>query len=164
MPHSNRHALSSAISLLVFAHEIFLPGLGPKIPLSKEIITVDPPKAGEVRLKVVASYPLYHTDIYTLDGNEPEGLFPCILGHEAGCVVESVGGTSVVPGAHAIPCYSPQCCEPDCAFCQSPKTNSTDLRETGRRCPYQSECRQTLILLGYFGPPRGTLHHAPDQH
>ena len=97
---------------------------GPKQPLVCEEITVDPPKAGEVRVKVVANA-LCHTDIYTLDGQDPEGLFPCILGHEAGCIVESVGEgvTSVKPGDHVIPCYTPQCAQPSCIFCQSLKTN-----------------------------------------
>jgi S-(hydroxymethyl)glutathione dehydrogenase/alcohol dehydrogenase len=96
----------------------------PKQPLVEEIITVDPPKAGEVRVKVMANA-LCHTDVYTLDGHDPEGLFPCILGHEAGCIVESVGDgvTSVAVGDHVIPCYTPQCCETTCIFCQSPKTN-----------------------------------------
>lgn len=96
----------------------------PKQPLTLETITVDPPKAGEVRVKVEANA-LCHTDIYTLDGHDPEGLFPCILGHEAGCIVESVGEgvTSVSVGDHVIPCYTPQCCEAQCVFCQSPKTN-----------------------------------------
>jgi S-(hydroxymethyl)glutathione dehydrogenase/alcohol dehydrogenase len=96
----------------------------PKQPLTEETITVDPPKAGEVRVKVMANA-LCHTDVYTLDGQDPEGLFPCILGHEAGCIVESVGEgvTSVVVGDHVIPCYTPQCCETSCVFCQSPKTN-----------------------------------------
>jgi S-(hydroxymethyl)glutathione dehydrogenase/alcohol dehydrogenase len=96
----------------------------PKTPLVVEEIIVDPPKAGEVRVKVMANA-LCHTDIYTLDGHDPEGLFPCILGHEAGCIVESVGDgvTSVKPGDHVIPCYTPQCCETQCIFCQSPKTN-----------------------------------------
>jgi S-(hydroxymethyl)glutathione dehydrogenase/alcohol dehydrogenase len=96
----------------------------PKQPLTEETITVDPPKAGEVRVKVIANA-LCHTDVYTLDGSDPEGLFPCILGHEAGCVVESVGEgvTSVKVGDHVIPCYTPQCCETQCIFCQSPKTN-----------------------------------------
>ena len=53
-------------------------------------IVVAAPKAGEVRLKVVANA-LCHTDIYTLEGSDPEGLFPSILGHEAGAIVESVG-------------------------------------------------------------------------
>ena len=67
--------------------------------MKEEEIFVAPPKAGEVRVKVVANA-LCHTDIYTLEGSDPEGLFPCILGHEAGCVVESVGEgvTSVKPG------------------------------------------------------------------
>ena len=97
---------------------------GPKQPLVEEEITVDPPKAGEVRVKVVANA-LCHTDVYTLDGHDPEGKFPSILGHEAGCVVESVGEgvTSVKPGDHIIPCYTPQCAQPDCIFCQSSKTN-----------------------------------------
>ena len=96
----------------------------PKQPLVCETITVDPPKEAEVRVKVIANA-LCHTDIYTLDGFDPEGLFPCILGHEAGCIVESVGPgvTSVKPGDHVIPCYTPQCCEHSCVFCQSPKTN-----------------------------------------
>jgi len=94
----------------------------PKEPLTVETITVDPPKAYEVRVKVIANA-LCHTDIYTLDGHDPEGLFPCILGHEAGCIVESIGEgvTSVKPGDHVIPCYTPQC--HDCMFCKSPKTN-----------------------------------------
>mmetsp|Transcript_3141 Transcript_3141/g.6504 ORF Transcript_3141/g.6504 Transcript_3141/m.6504 type:complete len:383 (-) Transcript_3141:62-1210(-) len=97
---------------------------GPKQPLSLETITVAPPKAGEVRVKVIANA-LCHTDVYTLDGHDPEGLFPSILGHEAGCIVESVGEgvTSVQVGDHVIPCYTPQCAAPSCIFCQSPKTN-----------------------------------------
>jgi len=92
--------------------------------LKTETIIVDPPKAGEVRLKVHANA-LCHTDIYTLEGSDPEGLFPCILGHEAGAVVESVGEgvTSVKPGDKVIPCYTPECKEPDCIFCMSEKTN-----------------------------------------
>jgi len=87
-------------------------------------ITVAAPKAGEVRLKVVANA-LCHTDIYTLEGSDPEGLFPSVLGHEAGAVVESVGPgvTSVKPGDKIVPCYTPQCREPGCIFCANPKTN-----------------------------------------
>jgi hypothetical protein len=95
-----------------------------KQPLTEETITVNPPKAGEVRVKVMSNA-VCHTDIYTLDGLDPEGLFPCILGHEAGCIVESVGAgvTSVKVGDHVIPAYTPECGEPDCIFCQSEKTN-----------------------------------------
>jgi S-(hydroxymethyl)glutathione dehydrogenase/alcohol dehydrogenase len=87
-------------------------------------IIVAPPKKGEVRLKVEANA-LCHTDIYTLEGSDPEGIFPSILGHEAGAVVESVGEgvTSVKVGDKVIPCYTPQCDEPDCIFCMSKKTN-----------------------------------------
>lgn len=97
---------------------------GPKQPLTLEKITVGTPKAGEVRVKVMANA-LCHTDVYTLDGHDPEGIFPCILGHEAGCVVESVGEgvESVKPGDHVIPCYTPQCAKSSCIFCMSPKTN-----------------------------------------
>ena len=97
---------------------------GPKQPMTCETITVDPPKAGEVRVKVVANA-LCHTDIYTLDGLDPEGLFPCVLGHEAGAIVESVGPgvMSVKPGDRVVPGYTPQCAKPDCVFCMSPKTN-----------------------------------------
>ncbi|KAJ2591164.1 hypothetical protein EV177_008923, partial [Coemansia sp. RSA 1804] len=79
-------------------------------PLSIEEIEVAPPKAGEVRLKVVATG-ICHTDAYTLSGKDPEGRFPCIFGHEGGCVVESVGEgvTSVKPGDHVVPLYTPEC-------------------------------------------------------
>jgi S-(hydroxymethyl)glutathione dehydrogenase/alcohol dehydrogenase len=89
-----------------------------------EEIEVGAPRAGEVRVRVIANA-LCHTDGYTWEGRDPEGLFPCILGHEAGCVVESVGPgvTSVAPGDHVVPCYTPQCSGPECIFCQSPKTN-----------------------------------------
>jgi len=68
---------------------------------------------------------LCHTDVYTLSGQDPEGLFPSILGHEAGAIVESVGEgvLSVKPGDHIVPCYTPQCNQSTCIFCRSPKTN-----------------------------------------
>lgn len=67
-------------------------------------VKVAPPGKGEVRLKVVANA-LCHTDLYTLEGSDPEGLFPSILGHEAGAIVESVGPgvTSVKVGDHVVP-------------------------------------------------------------
>lgn len=92
--------------------------------LRLEEIIVDPPKAGEVRVKVHCNA-LCHTDIYTLSGADPEGLFPSILGHEAGAVVVDVGPgvMSVKPGDHVVPGYTPQCKAPTCIFCMSPKTN-----------------------------------------
>merc|ERR1711970_1619990 len=96
----------------------------PKKPLDITEIQVAPPKAGEVRVKVISNA-LCHTDIYTLDGHDPEGLFPCVLGHEAAAIVESVGEgvTSVAIGDVVIPCYTPECKSHSCIFCQSPKTN-----------------------------------------
>jgi len=97
---------------------------GPKQPLKCETITVGPPGVGEVRVKVMCNA-LCHTDVYTWGGEDPEGLFPCILGHEAGTIVESVGPgvTSVKVGDHVVPGYTPQCSEVDCIFCQSAETN-----------------------------------------
>eukprot|EP00898_Chlorokybus_atmophyticus_P003683 jgi/Chlat1/4315/Chrsp29S04600 len=93
-----------------------------KKPLDVRTVKVGPPQAGEVRIKIVATA-LCHTDAYTLDGDDPEGLFPCVLGHEAAGIVESVGEgvTSVQPGDHVIPCYQAFCGE--CKFCKSGKTN-----------------------------------------
>ncbi|XP_038223311.1 alcohol dehydrogenase class-3 [Zerene cesonia] len=91
-------------------------------PLSIEEIEVDPPKAGEVRVKILATG-VCHTDAYTLSGKDPEGVFPVILGHEGGGIVESVGEgvTTVKPGDHVLPLYVPQC--KTCKFCLNPKTN-----------------------------------------
>ena len=96
----------------------------PNKPLDVTDVQVDPPKAGEVRVKIIANA-LCHTDIYTLDGHDPEGAFPSILGHEATGIVESVGEgvTSVKPGDIIIPCYTPECREHNCVFCQNDKTN-----------------------------------------
>ena len=91
-------------------------------PLEIEEIDVEGPKAGEVLLRVVATG-VCHTDAYTLSGDDPEGLFPAILGHEGGAVVEDIGEgvTSVKPGDHVIPLYTPECGQ--CDFCASGRTN-----------------------------------------
>ena len=83
-----------------------------KEPMVIEEVYVAPPKEGEVRLKVISNA-LCHTDVYRLDGHDPEGDFPCILGHEATAVVESVGPnvTRVKVGDVVVPCYTPQCLE-----------------------------------------------------
>ncbi|KAH7103003.1 class III ADH enzyme [Auriculariales sp. MPI-PUGE-AT-0066] len=91
-------------------------------PLSIEDVEVAPPKAGEVRVRIHATG-ICHTDEYTRSGKDPEGIFPVILGHEGGGVVESVGEgvTSVAPGDHVVPLYTAECRE--CKFCKSGKTN-----------------------------------------
>ena len=99
-------------------------------PLSIEEVQVAPPKAGEVRVKIVATG-VCHTDAFTLSGDDPEGIFPAILGHEGGGIVESIGEgvTSVAVGDHVIPLYTPECGE--CKFCKSGKTNLCQkIRET----------------------------------
>jgi len=89
-----------------------------------EIVEVDleGPKAGEVLVEVKATG-ICHTDEFTLSGADPEGLFPAILGHEGAGVVLEVGPgvTSVAPGDHVIPLYTPECRE--CEYCLNPKTN-----------------------------------------
>ena len=103
---------------------------GPGQPLSIEEVDVMPPKAGEVRIRILASG-VCHTDAFTLSGDDPEGVFPAILGHEGGGIVESVGEgvTSVAVGDHVIPLYTPECGE--CKFCKSGKTNLCQkIRET----------------------------------
>ncbi|WP_251359622.1 S-(hydroxymethyl)glutathione dehydrogenase/class III alcohol dehydrogenase [Kangiella sp. TOML190] len=89
-----------------------------------EIVEVDlqGPQAGEVLVEVMATG-VCHTDAFTLSGDDPEGAFPAILGHEGAGIVREVGAgvTSLKPGDHVIPLYTPECRE--CDFCLHPKTN-----------------------------------------
>ena len=89
-----------------------------------EIVEVDvaPPQEGEVLVRIVATG-VCHTDAYTLSGADPEGLFPTILGHEGGGIVETVGPgvKNLEVGDHVIPLYTAECGE--CKFCTSGKTN-----------------------------------------
>ena len=91
-------------------------------PLSIEEVDLEGPKAGEVLVKIVATG-VCHTDAFTLSGADPEGMFPVILGHEGGGIVQEVGAgvKSVKPGDHVIPLYTPECGE--CEYCRSGKTN-----------------------------------------
>ena len=102
-------------------------------PLTIETVTLAGPKAGEVLVEIKATG-ICHTDEFTLSGADPEGLFPAILGHEgAGVVVEvGAGVTSVKPGDHVIPLYTPECRQ--CDYCLSGKTNLCQaIRETQGR-------------------------------
>lgn len=91
-------------------------------PLEIEEVEVAGPKKGEVLISLVATG-VCHTDAFTASGADPEGVFPSILGHEGGAIVEEVGAgvTSVVPGDHVIPLYTAECKQ--CKFCKSGKTN-----------------------------------------
>ena len=91
-------------------------------PLEICDVDLEGPRAGEVLIEVKATG-ICHTDAFTLSGDDPEGLFPAILGHEgAGVVVEvGAGVTSVRPGDHVIPLYTPECRQ--CEYCLHPKTN-----------------------------------------
>jgi S-(hydroxymethyl)glutathione dehydrogenase/alcohol dehydrogenase len=94
----------------------------PGKPLAITHVNLDGPRAGEVMVEIKATG-ICHTDEFTLSGKDPEGLFPAILGHEgAGVVVEvGPGVSSVKPGDHVIPLYTPECRE--CEYCLSRKTN-----------------------------------------
>ncbi len=91
-------------------------------PLTIETVQLQGPRAGEVLVEIKATG-ICHTDAYTLSGDDPEGLFPAILGHEgAGVVIEvGAGVTSVKAGDHVIPLYTPECRQ--CEYCLSQKTN-----------------------------------------
>jgi len=99
-------------------------------PLSIETVQLDGPKAGEVLVEIKATG-VCHTDAFTLSGEDPEGLFPAILGHEGAGIVVDVGPgvSSVRKGDHVIPLYIPECRQ--CKSCLSGKTNlCTAIRET----------------------------------
>ncbi len=91
-------------------------------PLEIEEVDLEGPRAGEVLVEVKATG-VCHTDAYTLSGADPEGAFPTILGHEGAGIVQEVGPgvSSLKPGDHVIPLYTPECRE--CEYCLNPKTN-----------------------------------------
>jgi S-(hydroxymethyl)glutathione dehydrogenase/alcohol dehydrogenase len=91
-------------------------------PLAIETVQLEGPQEGEVLVELKATG-ICHTDEFTLSGADPEGAFPVILGHEgAGVVVETGKGvTSLKPGDHVIPLYTPECRQ--CEYCLNPKTN-----------------------------------------
>src|SRR5690606_8491237 len=91
-------------------------------PLQVVEVDLEGPKAGEVLVEIKATG-VCHTDAFTLSGDDPEGIFPAILGHEGAGVVLEVGPgvTSVKPGDHVIPLYTPECRQ--CEYCLNGKTN-----------------------------------------
>jgi S-(hydroxymethyl)glutathione dehydrogenase/alcohol dehydrogenase len=91
-------------------------------PLSIETVTLGGPRAGEVLIEMKATG-ICHTDAFTLSGDDPEGEFPVILGHEGAGIVAEIGEgvTSLSVGDHVIPLYTPECRE--CDYCLNPKTN-----------------------------------------
>ena len=102
----------------------------PNKPLEIHEVDLDGPRAGEVLVEIMATG-VCHTDSYTLDGKDSEGIFPSILGHEGAGIVHEVGEgvTSVKPGDHVIPLYTPECRQ--CKSCLSQKTNlCTSIRAT----------------------------------
>ena len=103
---------------------------GPGQPLVIEEVDLEGPQAGEVLVEIKATG-VCHTDEFTRSGADPEGLFPAILGHEGAGVVREIGPgvTSVKPGDHVIPLYTPECRQ--CKSCTSHKTNlCTAIRAT----------------------------------
>src|ERR1700733_15068386 len=101
-----------------------------KKPLEIVELDLEGPKAGEVLVEIKATG-ICHTDAYTLDGFDSEGIFPSILGHEGAGIIREVGPgvTSVKPGDHVIPLYTPECRQ--CKSCLSQKTNlCTQIRAT----------------------------------
>jgi S-(hydroxymethyl)glutathione dehydrogenase/alcohol dehydrogenase len=99
-------------------------------PLTIETVEIEVPKAGEVLVEIMATG-VCHTDAYTLSGLDSEGKFPAILGHEGAGIVREVGFgvTSVKPGNHVIPLYTPECRQ--CRICLSRRSNlCTSIRAT----------------------------------
>ncbi|MEM9287219.1 MAG: S-(hydroxymethyl)glutathione dehydrogenase/class III alcohol dehydrogenase [Pseudomonadota bacterium] len=104
--------------------------VAPNKPLEIHEVDLDGPKAGEVLVEIMATG-ICHTDAYTLEGKDSEGIFPSILGHEGAGIVRDIGPgvTSVKPGDHVIPLYTPECRQ--CKTCTSQKSNlCTSIRST----------------------------------
>src|SRR5215468_8744054 len=129
--------------------------VAPKQKLEIVELDLEGPKAGEVLVEIKATG-ICHTDAYTLDGLDSEGLFPAILGHEGAGIVREIGSgvTSVAVGDHVIPLYTPECRE--CEYCTSRKTNLCQkIRATqGRGLMPDGSSRFTLKgkpVLHYMG-------------
>ncbi|MEQ9465642.1 MAG: S-(hydroxymethyl)glutathione dehydrogenase/class III alcohol dehydrogenase [Haliea sp.] len=124
-------------------------------PLEVVDVDLEGPRDGEVLVEIMATG-ICHTDAFTLSGDDPEGAFPAILGHEGAGIVREVGAgvKSLRPGDHVIPLYTPECRE--CNFCLHPRTNLCQaIRETqGRGVMPDGSSRFSLDgkqLLHYMG-------------
>lgn len=124
----------------------------PNRPLEIEEIDLEGPKEGEVLIRIVTTS-LCHTDMFTLSGADPEGLFPAVLGHEAVGIVEELGKgvTSLKPGDHVIPLYTPE--DPNCPYIKSGKTN---LCQTIRKTQGQGVMPDGTSRFSYKGK---MIHH-----
>ncbi len=124
----------------------------PNRPLEIEEIDLEGPKEGEVLVRIVTTS-LCHTDMFTLSGADPEGLFPAVLGHEAVAIVEEIGKgvTSVAPGNHIIPLYTPE--DPNYPYIKSSKTN---LCQTIRKTQGQGVMPDGTSRFSYKGM---MIHH-----
>jgi S-(hydroxymethyl)glutathione dehydrogenase/alcohol dehydrogenase len=124
----------------------------PNTPLEIEEVDLQGPKDGEVLVRIVTTS-LCHTDMFTLSGRDPEGNFPCILGHEGCGIVEDVGKgvTSVKEGDVVIPLYQPE--DPNCPYIKSGKTN---LCQTIRKTQGQGLMPDGTSRFSYRGQ---MLHH-----
>ncbi len=122
-------------------------------PLEIVELDLEGPRQGEVLVEIKATG-VCHTDAFTLSGDDPEGMFPVVLGHEgAGVVVEvGPGVSSVKPGDHVIPLYTPECRE--CEYCLNPKTN---LCQSIRATQGQGLMPDGTSRLSYKGKP--VLHY-----
>lgn len=127
--------------------------------LSIERVKVLPPGPGEVRVKITHTA-LCHTDAFTLSGEDSEGKFPCILGHEAAGIVESIGEgvTNVSVGDHIIPCYQAECFPEDreepahCPRCKGYREDKTNL--CGKIRPFTGQ--------GVYASDGGTRFRSAD--
>lgn len=122
-------------------------------PLVVDEVELTGPRAGEVLVEIMATG-VCHTDAFTLSGDDPEGAFPAILGHEGAGIVREVGTgvTSVVPGDHVIPLYTPECRV--CDYCLHPKTN---LCQSIRSTQGQGVMPDGTSRFSYQGKP--VLHY-----
>ena len=122
-------------------------------PLEIVELDLEGPQAGEVLVEIKATG-VCHTDAFTLSGDDPEGMFPVVLGHEGAGIVKEVGAgvTSVKPGDHVIPLYTPECRE--CDYCLHPKTN---LCQSIRSTQGQGLMPDGTSRLSYKGKP--VLHY-----